>query len=196
MSSSTDTSPTMLERLQQPQFDEAAWGDFVRRYGRMLLGWSRRWGASDSDAHDLTQEVLLNFVRQLRGFRYDPARSFRAWLRTVAQRTWNRLRAEQSRSPAPGGSHFDSLFDSLAARDDLLKRIEAEADRELLGLAIQRVKSRVQPQTWEAFELLTSGGKSGEEASRQLGMSLSSVYVARHNVQKMLREELQAMLGE
>jgi len=88
------------------------------------------------------------------------------------------------------------LFDSLAAREDLLQKIEAEADRELLGLAVQRVRTRVQPQTWDAFEMLTSGGKSGEEVSSLLGMSLSSVYVARHNVQRMLREELRAMLDE
>ena len=78
-----DTSITLLERLQQEQFDQAAWRESVRRYGRLLLHWARKWGADVAEAHDVTQEVLLNLVRQMREFRYDPARSFRAWLKTV-----------------------------------------------------------------------------------------------------------------
>ena len=196
MGSSPDTSPGLLKRLQQEQFDEAAWNEFVQRYGRLLLTWSRKWGANEADAHDLAQEVMLNLVRQMRDFEYDPTRSFRAWLKTVAQRTWGKLRADRAQLTSPGGSHFDSLFDSLLAREDLIRMIELEAERELLELAMKRVRERVQPHTWTAFELLTASELSGEEVSKQLQMSLSSVYVARHNVQKMLREELRVLLDE
>ena len=61
---------------------------------------------------------------------------------------------------------------------------------------MQRVRDRVQPQTWEAFRLLTVEDFAGELVASGLGMPLSSVYVARHNVNKMVQEELQSLLGE
>ena len=191
-----DTSVSLLERLQQEQFDQAAWREFVDRYGRLLLHWSRKWGADVAEAHDVTQEVLLSLVRQMRDFRYDPARSFRAWLKTVTHRTWAKLREERMRCEAPGGSRFAALFDSLPARENLALLLEQQAERELLDIAIQRVRGRVQPHTWDAFQLLALEECSGEEVSTRLGLPLSSVYVARHNVNKMLREELQLLLGE
>ena len=88
------------------------------------------------------------------------------------------------------------MFDSLPAREDLVSILEQQSERELLDIAMQRVRDRVQPQTWEAFRLLTVEDCAGELVASGLGMPLSSVYVARHNVQKMLREELQSLLGE
>ena len=36
-------------------------------------------------------------------------------------------------------------------------------------------------------------GASGEEVAEEMGMSLSNVYVSRHRVQKMLKDELLAL---
>jgi RNA polymerase sigma-70 factor (ECF subfamily) len=189
-----DTSVGLLERLRREQFDQEAWEEFVRRYGRVLIDWARRWGAGKSDANDLAQEVLLNLLRQMRGFHYDPAQSFRGWLKTVAYRTLSHQRQKSQRCVAPGGSRHAALIDSIEARENLQQILQREAELELFELAAQRVRHRVNPHTWEAFELTAVVGLSGEEASARLDMSLSAVYVARFNVQKMLREEI-AMLG-
>lgn len=193
---SVDTSVSLLSKLRQEQLDEAAWREFVDRYGRLVLKWVRKWGANESEARDAAQEVLLNLVRQMRDFNYDPARSFRSWLKTVTQRTWANLRTKNERFNAPGGSWMDALLDSLPARDDLRQALEKQAEFELLELAMERVRSRVQPQTWRAFECLALECLSGETVSQQLAMPLSSVYVARHNVHKMLREEITRLMGE
>lgn len=193
---SLDTSISLLQRLRREQFDESAWSEFVDRYGRLILKWVRRWGANETESRDATQEVLLHLVRQMRDFEYDESRSFRSWLKTVTHRTWAHLRAKNGRCNAPGGSWMDAILESLPAREDLQLAMERQAERELLDLAIQRVRTRVQPRTWRAFECVTLECQSGEDVSRQLGMPLSSVYVARHNVYKMLREELGQLLRE
>lgn len=189
-----DTSLGLLERLRQEHFDQEAWEDFVERYGTVLIDWARRWGAKGSDSHDLAQEVLLNLVRQMRDFRYDPSQSFRGWLKTVAYRTLIRQRLKSVRHAAPGGSRNTALIDSVEAREDLQQLLQRQAERELFDLASQRVRRRVSPHTWEAFQLQAILGLSGEEVASRLDISLSSVYVARYNVQKMLREEV-ASLG-
>jgi RNA polymerase sigma-70 factor (ECF subfamily) len=190
-----DTSLGLIERLSRERFDEAAWEDFVNRYGTILVGWARRWGAEGNESHDLAQDVMLAMVRQMRDFRYDPSQSFRAWLKTVAWRALARERLKRRRCLSPGDDPPATLTDSMAAREDLLQLLEAQAERELLALAMERVRTRVKPHTWEAFELATSAGLDGAAIARRLGISISSVYVARHNVTRMLREEVTRLGG-
>lgn len=192
---SPETSLNLLTRLQREHFDEAAWRDFVSRYGRLLICWARKWGADESDAQDMTQEVLLTLMRYMHTFSYDPARSFRAWLKTVAYHTFSKLRADHRRCAAPGGSCADAMFHSLPAREELVRILEQRAEHELLEVAMQRVRNRVLPHTWEAFRLLALEGDAGEAVATRLGVSLGSVYVARHKVKKMLLEEMQLLLG-
>jgi RNA polymerase sigma-70 factor (ECF subfamily) len=77
--------------------------------------------------------------------------------------------------------------------NDLARRLEEEYDRELLELAVFEVRRRVAPATWEAFRLLAFEDLSGAEVAARLGMNIGSVYVARSNVQKMLKECLSSL---
>ena len=79
---------------------------------------------------------------------------------------------------------------------NLQERLKVEADRDLLELAMARTKSRVEPRTWQAFEMQALQGASGEDVARETGMSLSNVYVSRHRVQKILRDELLTLRQE
>ena len=42
--------------------------------------------------------------------------------------------------------------------------------------ALDRVRLRVEPQTWEAFRLTATEGLSGDAAAARLGMRLTAVY--------------------
>ncbi len=189
---SLDTSVSLLQRLAGDQQDANAWQEFVTRYGGLVLHWARRWGLSGSDAQDVAQEVLLVLVRQIRSFRYDPQRRFRSWLKTIVMRTCTRLRQAELRSEVngKGGTLHARLLESIEARENLAHLLERFADREVLELAVQRVKRRVQPTTWAAFERLAIERRPGLVVARELGLKLSWIYVARHKVQRMLREEL------
>src|SRR5262249_59063999 len=81
----------------------------------------------------------------------------------------------------------------MAARDDLARRLEEEYDRELLELAVFEVRRRVAPATWDAFRLLAFEGLSGAEVATRLQMSVGNGYVARSNVQRMLKECLSGL---
>src|SRR4051812_13134514 len=79
------TRASLLFRLQETPGDRLAWEHFAARYGPMVLAWCRRWGLQDADAADVTQDVLTRLTQKLPEFRYDPAKRFRGWLRTVTQ---------------------------------------------------------------------------------------------------------------
>jgi len=185
------TSPTLLGRLRRAPTDEAAWQEFVRRYGPRILGWCRGWGLQDADAEDVSQMVLLRLAARIGSFEYDPARSFRAWLKTICQHAWSDLVAARKDQVGRAGA----LIESLRARDDLVTRIEEAYDLELLDKAQERVQLRVQALTWEAFRLTAVEGLSGAEAAARLNMKEVSVFKARSNVQKMLQEVIRQLEG-
>src|SRR5262249_22702039 len=83
------TSATLLGRLQQVPADQAAWAQFTERYGRKIYAWCRRWNLQGADVEDLTQDVLLKLAEKMQTFVYDPAKSFRAWLKTVVRHAWS-----------------------------------------------------------------------------------------------------------
>jgi RNA polymerase sigma-70 factor (ECF subfamily) len=194
--SSSQTSSSLLGRLGRDPNDAAAWGEFVRRYGRKVYVWCQRWGLQDADAEDVTQNVLLEVARKMRVFVYDPSKSFRAWLKTLAHAAWCDW-LEGRRRPGQG-SGDKAVLDALAsveARDDLVTRLEEEYDCELLEEAVARVRLRVEPRTWESFRLLAQEGLSGAEAAARLGMKVGTVFVAKSKVQRMLQEEMRRLEG-
>ncbi len=90
-------------------------------------------------------------------------------------------------------SRIIQRLESLEARADLKRRSEETFDRELMEMAIEKVQNRVTPTTWEAFRLTALEGLSGAEASQQLAASVASVFVSKHRVQKLLKEEIRRL---
>jgi RNA polymerase sigma-70 factor (ECF subfamily) len=185
------TRITLLGRIRRDPTNEAAWGEFVEHYGGKIYGWCRKWGLQEADAQDVTQSVLLKLARTMREFAYDPARSFRAWLKTLTHHAWSDfLESRQRPGLGSGDSHVHGLLGTIAARDDLVEHLNAEFDRELLEEAMARVRLRVAPQTWQAFALTALEGLSGADAAARIPMQVAQVFVAKRRVQKMLQQEV------
>jgi RNA polymerase sigma-70 factor (ECF subfamily) len=185
------TRRTLLERLAGSRgSSQAAWSEFVRRYGRKIYGWCLRWNLQDADAQDVTQIVLLKLAGRMREFRYDPDRSFRGWLKTVTHNAWRDfIASRQSAALGAGGDLAAERLDSIAARDDLSCSLEGVFDLEILEIAIQRVRLRAATHTWTAFSMTAIEGKEAPEVARRLGMKIARVYAARSTIQQRLQEE-------
>ncbi|MGV2338717.1 MAG UNVERIFIED_CONTAM: sigma-70 family RNA polymerase sigma factor [Planctomycetaceae bacterium] len=93
------TRSSFLKALATQGPDAGVWNDLDRRYGDWIFGWCRRWGASESDAEDLTQETLVRVYRHIQNYQHNGPCSFRAWIRTVARTTWLMLLRHRSRRP-------------------------------------------------------------------------------------------------
>jgi RNA polymerase sigma-70 factor (ECF subfamily) len=183
------TSATLLARLRQPEVDQEAWAELVRRYAPLIQRWCRHWKLQEADAQDVTQAVLTKLVVRLQGFEYDAARSFRAYLKALTGYAWRDLLDGRRRDGA-GDSEALELLETVEARDDLLRRLDEEFDRELLAEATARVRARVAAHTWEAFRLTALEGLAGAEAAARLGLKVFTVFKAKSKVQKMLQEEV------
>jgi RNA polymerase sigma-70 factor (ECF subfamily) len=193
-----ETRLSLLVRLTRSgPADERAWREFVDYYAPVIYRWCVRRGLQDTDAQDVTQQVLLKLATKLPEFTYDPTRSFRSWLRTLTYHAWADFLSERD-AVASGHDAAWAALTTAEARDDLLRRIEDEFDLERLEQAMATVRGRVEPATWEAFRLTALEGVPAAEAARRLGKQVATVYVLRSNVQKLLQAavaELEAAAG-
>lgn len=193
-SSDTSTSVTLLLRVRQVE-DREAWDSFVARYAPQVFAWCRRHNLQESDAADVTQEVLGKLVRAMQTFAYDASRgSFRGWLKTATQNAVRDLVADWRKQGRGAGD--TQAIRALAeicddgASEELERRVTEQYEQELLLEAEALVQSRVHQKTWQAYHRVTAGQETSQAAAAALDMPVSEVYVAKSRVIKMLREEV------
>lgn len=127
---------------------------------------------------------------------------FRPWLRTVVHRAaldYRRAQKKIAGSASTRKSDVDSL-DSLldpASLDELVGDLDARLTRDLRAAeaAIERVRRRVKPSSWEAFYRAAVLGQAATAVADDLGLSLAAVYVAKRRIGQMLKVEGQDALG-
>lgn len=193
----THTSATLLLRLQDIE-DHEAWAAFVERYAPVVFSWCRRFHLQDSDAADVTQDVLVKLMRSMQNFQYEPGKGrFRGWLKTVTANTVrDMVRSWEGRIRGGGDDNTFELLNSLQAPnaiEALAVDIEAQYQRELLERAAATVRPRVRAHTWDAWELTSVNRLPAAKAAQQLNVAIGDVYVARSRVNKMLSEEVKRL---
>ena len=63
----------------------------------------------------------------------------------------------------------------------------------MLAAAMSQVRLRVEPHTWQAFQLTAIEGVSGADAASRLQLPIASIYQAKSRVQKLLQEEVERL---
>src|SRR5271154_284950 len=106
----SQTRVSLLVQLRRDPTNQEVWSAFVEHYGPKIMGWCLKWRLQEADAQDVTQNVLLKLAEKMRHFTYDPSRSFRAWLKTVAQHACSDFLESWRR---PGQASGDSLVGQL-----------------------------------------------------------------------------------
>jgi RNA polymerase sigma factor (sigma-70 family) len=195
------THSSLFVRLRLDPKDEAAWRDFVGRYGRLIYAWARDRGLADADCEDVRQKVLTRLVAVLRTFEYDRTQSFRGYVCVMTQRAVSDLLDECRRRPRAGGEGVAGLLASVAARDDLGRRLEEEHEREIFEEACRRVQRDVSPEAWRRYWLtvpagLGGGGLSPKEAAAREGVPVARIYQARYLITPRLTEEVRRVGGD
>jgi RNA polymerase sigma-70 factor (ECF subfamily) len=178
-----DTPATLLHRLcREPATGD--WERFVLLFSPMLRRWAARFDVKDAAAEDLLQEVFLVLLRALPEFRYDPDRSFRAWLWTVFRRTSLGWKKRQPRSCS-----LEQL-EELGSPDSVMEATEAEYRRVLLARVMQIVQPAFSSETWGMFRAVAIEGHTAGDVADRFGVTANAVYLARGRVLARLREEM------
>ena len=189
-----ETRDSLIVQVQNP-LNREAWEQFATIYRPVIYRLARQKGLQDADAQDLSQQVLHAVSKSIgRWEKLDPPVKFRHWLRRVVRNAILNALSRQPRDGAAGGSvALDLLHQHTNVDDDSASQIEIEYRRELYLQAARLVRSDVNAETWQAFELTVVEGLSVEDVARKLGKTSGNVYAARSRIMRRLREAVQAL---
>lgn len=181
------TTTALLNGLFDPR-NAAAWEAFDRRYRPILIGFVRNCGVKQTDAAEIAQETIVRFVEEYREGKYDRSRGrLGAWLVTIARYRVLDMRRKAGTAKVERG---ESAMIDLDDDKSVGAAYEAERRHALLREALEelRTKSRTDPKTVKAFEMLVYHSLTPQVVAEQLGMSTHDVYLAKSRVAAKLRE--------
>jgi len=187
MSLAPPTPVSLLVRLRD-QEDDVAWEEFAELYTPLILAYARHHGFAESDARDVTQEVLLKVVRAMGSFDYksDIGR-FSGWLLTI---TRNQMRQALRDAPNDRGSGRTTILQMLRSAPEGVvdESIWNRTHRlRLLHWAAEKVRADFQETTWLAFQRAALEGESPTSVASGLGISVGAVYIAKSRVLARVR---------
>lgn len=198
------TRRSQLERLRDLD-DKTVWAEFVGRYRGLVRGLASKAGLGPDEAEDVVQDTLVAIARKMPGFVYQPERcSFQGWIRHVAAcRIIDRLRRRKT-DPCDGGGRVEdmteaTLLGSLADEREAEAREagwEEEWRRHVLAQAIDRLELRVKPEHFQIFRLVVLRDLPPAQVARTLGVLVAQVYLVRHRLTRMLRQEVRRTCSE
>jgi len=205
------TRMSLIERLGDWE-DQRTWDDFYQTYWRLIYSVSLKSGLSQDEAFDVVQETVLSVAKQWKkGQRYDPEKgSFKTWLMNITRwRIGDQFRKKQ-RNPAAmnqsggtpdgdGDLRNTATIERLQGDDgeEILERMwENEWKFNLSEVAIARVKKLVSPKQFQIFHAYVIKDWDVVQVKKELGVSQSQVYLAKHRVGGLIKKEIEKLKAE
>ncbi|MDF1823124.1 MAG: sigma-70 family RNA polymerase sigma factor [Verrucomicrobiales bacterium] len=205
------TRMSLIERLADWE-DQRSWDDFYQTYWRLIYSVSVKSGLSPDEAFDVVQETVLSVAKQWKkGQQYDPAKgSFKTWLMNITRwRIFDQFRKKQRNPAAMNQAGGTPDGDGEMRRTATIERMQGEDGEEVLErlwenewmynlseVAIERVKKLVSPKQYQIFHAYVIKEWEVSRVKKELGVSQSQVYLAKHRVGSLLKKEVESLKKE
>ena len=179
----TRTTTGLLDALHDPGND-AVWSAIDARYRPVISALAIRLGLRPTDADEVAQQSLAEFVKAYQDGRYDRTKGrLSSWILGIAHHT--ALKMIHKREGNVSGTVISELADEASLRTIWTD----ERDRAILARAMDllRDETEIDERTLLAFELVALRGVPAVEVSVQAQMTVDQVYVAKNRVTRKLR---------
>lgn len=184
------TRASLLSRVRDGA-DPKAWGEFESRYRELLYRYCRRRGLQHADAEDCAQAVLVNMVRSMPRFVYDPKRGrFRDYLHRCAKNLIVRMNQRPAGAAARLELDVDTLMESNNIADEHEQTWEDEWVAHHMRRAFDVVRAQVEVRSLQIFEACLAGLETADVA-REFGVTVDAV----HKTKQRVRDKLQAQIA-
>ena len=198
---SVPTRPSFVGRLKSHD-DNTTWQQFFDRYWKLIYEVALRSGLTESEAKDVVQETVVTVAKKIGSFEYNPAQgSFKGWLLTITRcrivdefRKRPRFQTTSIHDPA-ADSASTSTIDRIPdeGTNDLVALWDEEWRKNLMDVAVERVKRQVKARHFQVFELSVLRNWSAHQIARALNLNLGQVYLTKHRLVKLVRGEVKSI---
>lgn len=193
------TRQTLLTRLKNWD-DHKSWQEFFETYWKLIYSSAIKAGLTESEAQDVVQETVISVARHMPGFEYDPKQgSFKSWLgRVIRWRIQDQLRRrlppQVQRYRRPVNARTATVERVPDADDsDPARAWDEEWDKNIVDVAITRVKQQVDSRQFQLFDLNVLQGWPVKKIVALLGVSAGRVYIAKHRISALIQKEIRRL---
>jgi RNA polymerase sigma factor (sigma-70 family) len=198
-----DLAPTrssLLRRLRDWE-DQASWRDFFDAYWKLVYAVAVKAGLSDADARDVVQETMMAAAKSLQAGRFQTgAGSFKSWLlRITRRRVVDHLRRRHAESLLRPIGRDESSGTPAAERvpdpaaETVAEIWEEEWTRNLADAALERARRKIGARQYQMFDLYVLKEWPVRDVARTLHVNVARVYLAKHRVTRLARQELRRL---
>jgi len=197
------TRTTLLERLKDWR-DDSSWQDFFDTYWKLIYGVAIKAGLTETEAEDVVQETMISVAKHIFAFKYNRnVGSFKGWLLNMTR--WRITDQFRKRKPLSAGHlSFDDADADVQSANKMIDPAslnweaiwEAEWEKNLLDAAIVKVKRRLDPEKFQIFDFYVNKEWPPDKVAKTFGISKDQVYLAKHRVLEMIKEEVERLKKE
>ena len=178
------TRKSLIERVLDG--DEESWDAFYAGYSRLVYAIGEKSGLSADDCEDLVQEVMRTIFNNKNRFRYDSSTGkFRAYFTGIVKhKVCDFYRKRDDRMLAMDEDEAPEAIDPVNRLDDVCTE---EWKNHILNVALMELREKVDPETFDAFQMYVLQERQPKEVAGALSISESAVYVYKNRCVRHLR---------
>jgi len=194
------TRRSLVDRLADWR-DQKNWHDFFETYWKLIYSVATKSGLSDAEAQDVVQETIITVAKKIDGLKYDPKLgSFKGWLLQITR--WRIADQFRKREPAAAArtrrgdtSRRTATIERAADPGgiDLEATWDAEWRDNMIAAAVTRVKRKVEGKQYQIFDCYVMKEWPAKKVAKELGVSMTQVYLAKHRVSALMKKELKSL---
>ena len=180
------TKKSLLSRIRVGS--EIGWYEFYRTYFSLIMLRGGDFNLTGIEKDELVQEVLIVIFRNSRIFLYDPQKGrFRDFLKRIIDNKAKDILRKRLKSNARfTDTEMDEIPD-LENESELEQAWESEWRSHILKEAMDELKTRIEPQGYQAFELYALKNWPPDKVASFLDMTVNSVYVSKNRAIEKLK---------
>ncbi len=194
------TRSTLLVRLKDLD-NQQAWQEFFDVYWTLLFNFARRAGLNESDAEEVVMDTVETVARKIEDFEYNRQTGrFKSWLLTIVRfKLGDRFRKKKRQAEKGEVASLDEIAEGQmmdADAPELEKIWDAEWQKRMIDMALERVKQLVGHKQYQIFHCYVIQEQAAEDVAEFLEVSKAQVYVAKNRVGKIFEAELKLLAAE
>ena len=194
------TRSTLLVRLKDLD-NQQAWQEFFDVYWTLLFNFARRAGLNESDAEEVVMDTVETVARKIEDFEYNRQTGrFKSWLLTIVRfKLGDRFRKKKRQAEKGEVASLDEIAEGQvmdADAPELEKIWDAEWQKRMIDMALERVKQLVGHKQYQIFHCYVIQEQAAEDVAEFLEVSKAQVYVAKNRVGKLFEAELKLLAAE